>query len=317
MTEDLGKIFCMNNAADVSAFDGFLRQGVVPKPGLLQRLRNPLAACRLAMASNVGLGAAAAALLRPSGRRRGVLRAVEDVIFAQQDLRLVSAFPRVAQVLQSSRSGGGFDHRGQGAKLLEISALRDYVGARRCLELGSGVTSAMFACRLADGGDFETVEEAEDWRQKLLHNMAPFAGQFHSRHAKRVIATMDGDPVVHYDIDHDKTWDLVYVDGPTNKVADQLGEQQRRRAYDLDSEGRLANADVALMWQAGRFPSMVVVDGRRSTVRFLAERSQNRYAIFLRSAYMSRAQGIIPPYNLYHTVFLRRDWALEQDNVAA
>ena len=73
-----------------------------------------------------------------------------------------------------------------------------------------------------------------------------------------------------------------------------------------DSECRLPNADVELLWERGIFPRVVVVEGRRSTVGRLAEVDRGRYTLHLSTNYRARATGQVPAYYLYHSVFVRK-----------
>ncbi|MBL8956842.1 MAG: hypothetical protein JNK82_39075, partial [Myxococcaceae bacterium] len=150
-----------------------------------------------------------------------------------------------------------------------------------------------------------TVEESPHWHQMLQQYLTPFPGSITSVRADRVVTTRDGDPVVHYDIDHKRSWDFVYVDGPSNRVED-LSPELKKRAAELDSGLRLPNVDVELMWANDVWPKMIVIDGRRSTVSRLMLKSQGRYDVFLKSSYVTLARGELPDYELHHTVMVRR-----------
>jgi hypothetical protein len=198
---------------------------------------------------------------------------------------------------------GGLHYHGQFAQLLETAELYAHSGARTCLELGSGVSSAMLASLIGDEKRFTTVEESPQWHAMLQTYLEPFPGSVTSIHADRVVTTRDGEPVVHYQLDHSKPFDFVYVDGPSNKV-EGLPADLARRALELDPDGRLANVDVEMMWSLGIFPKMIVIDGRRSTVARLMRTSGNRYDVYLKSSYVNRALGRMPEYELHHTVMV-------------
>jgi hypothetical protein len=124
---------------------------------------------------------------------------------------------------------------------------------------------------------------------------------------KSTIAEIDQEPVVHYSMDHQREYDMIYVDGPFNELANSLPDEQKGVAFRLDSEGRLANADVELFWRNGIYPRLVVVDRRKSTVRRLVRVMGDKYNVFLSWHYIYRGTPSRPADNcLYHTVFMRR-----------
>jgi len=63
------------------------------------------------------------------------------------------------------------------------------------------------------GGPLVFVEAASYWHSRLKEYINRFAGGSESIQADRVITTIEGAPVGHYDMPHDRYYDFVYVDG--------------------------------------------------------------------------------------------------------
>jgi hypothetical protein len=222
--------------------------------------------------------------------------------------RLVARqLPVVYACQMRARSAGGLKGSSQFARLWEIAQLVEWRQPQRCLELGSGASSALFAWLIGDPARMTTVEESPHWHERLLHTMGPMHPRSTQLRADRVLAERGGQPVVHYQIDHTVDYDFVYVDGPYNELPDDLSEPLRRRALELDDRGRMPNIDTELLWNHGIYPRTVVVDGRLSTLRRLLPLAGERYRVVLRSEYQGLAQGELPNYFLHHTVLLRND----------
>lgn len=238
--------------------------------------------------------------------RKGMARQTEASVFEHHRKLLAERDPDIYRLVMGSRTSGGLRYDGQFSQLTELAQLIRDSGCETFLELGSGVSSALFASLVGDARRFTTVEESPEWYARVQDYLRPFQGAATAILAERVVTERDGEPVCHYAIDHSRPFDFVYVDGPSNVVRD-LPEPAASRALELDPKSRLANADVELMWAQGCFPKIVVVDGRRSTVGRMMRLDQGRrYDVHLKSKYVLRASGVSASYELYHSVFVLR-----------
>lgn len=237
-------------------------------------------------------------VLRARGR---VFKHTENALFRTREAQFKDRFPQIHALILQSWAGGGLRYEGQFAQLLEVAEIIERANPRNCLELGSGVSSSLYAQLLRSADRFTTVEESPKFHAMLQSYLAPFPGCATSIRADRILTEREGEPLVHYAIDHSKHFDFVYVDGPSN-VIDDLPADKKQRALALDPKARLANIDIELMWENGVFPKVIVIDGRRSTVGRLMRKSQDRYEVFLKSTYAYQATGKMPAYDLHHTV---------------
>jgi hypothetical protein len=165
----------------------------------------------------------------------------------------------------------------------------------------------LFAALVRDPARMTTVEESPHWFARLEETMGPFRPFSTRLRADRVLTERDGQPVVHYAIDHSQSYDFVYVDGPYNELPDDLAGPLRERALAFDDRGRMPNVDTELLLANGIWPRTIVVDGRLSTLRRLLRAVAGRYDVVLRSEYTALSTGRLPDYFLHHSVLLRKD----------
>lgn len=232
--------------------------------------------------------------------------AVRGTVLRQSRRYVQRYYPEVYQVQLRARLDGGLAGNFQFARLWEIAELVRFFRIKSCLELGSGASSAMFASVLDGPQSFETVEEHPQWRDRLLVMLGDLQNRCTSITAATVVECCGDLPTIHYAIDHSRTFDMVYVDGPTNTP--QRRPEGLEAAYRFDPHaGQLPCIDVARMWENGVYPRLIAVDGRRSTIRFLLERCGDRYDFILNAKYHAQFYGTMPPAYLYHSLFVRRD----------
>lgn len=87
------------------------------------------------------------------------------------------------------------------------------------------------------------------------------------------------------------------MDGPTNWV-----HENEVSGHVQDPENTLPNIDVVLLEQ---LPKLIVIDGRRSSIRYLLESDKfDDYKIFLSRKYYEKSQwDNVPMYkHPYHTI---------------
>ena len=247
-------------------------------------------------------------------RRRKPWLSFQAAWYRQAERRVAACFPKVHAAQTAARADGGLKNRSQFARLWEIACLLEILQPKSCLEFGTGASTAMLAACMLGRGSLLSVEESPYWHARVQQYLHQFASGAVSLQADKVLTEFDGEPVVHYDLPHDREYDLVYVDGPANEPPETLTPVQREAAFRLDPRGRLANVDLELMWNAGIFPRFIILDGRLSTLRRWYRKGIDRYDLRLKSEYAAQAAGKPPNYMLHHTVLIRRDAGVGRSN---
>lgn len=235
--------------------------------------------------------------LRDAGVPRvSAVRLTAAAASARQPVPL-HAFPRLAErllptearaVLERAAGVGAYAGTYHAARMFELIAVLERFRPASVLELGSGTSTGVFAA--VHAGRFRSVEQAAGWIEKVAA-IAPGADVVA---ADAVVETIDGEPVLRYDIDHAEPFDLVYVDGPANHsgFADFAADPEA---------GSLGCYDIELMWQAGLRP-VVVIDGRRSTIRRLVRAAPDGYRLHLKYELAETVLAAPPDCYLSHTI---------------
>ena len=216
--------------------------------------------------------------------------------------------PQIVRIQYNLRRNGGLSGNYQWIRLAEIARLVKKFKPVSVLECGSGASSAVFG--LLCPGNAVTLENSAQWKEHLLRGLGSLAEKMSVRHVDRVIEESDGEMVCHFNTAHDAYVDCVYVDGPYDHLPEPTAEAL---AKVRDPQGHhLALIDVELFWRNGIFPRLVLIDGKRSTVRRLIGKGQERYDIYLKSDFWFQ-MGIAKwgRYH-YHTVMVRRDSIKEE-----
>lgn len=200
---------------------------------------------------------------------------------------------------EKARQNGGLAGDYQWQRLAEISRfLRRYAPTTVC-ELGSGTSTAMFAHFIRDPKRFVTVEESEYWQKRMYESIGDLRHDITGVRADRIVAVRDDESTTHYDIDHSKAYDLVYVDGPSSQPME--GD---RNLKIKDPNGHMPNIDVELFWKNGCYPKIILIDGRRSTVRRLIQSSHGKYDVFLSSRLLASVGLPSAGRFCYHTLLV-------------
>jgi len=241
-------------------------------------------------------------------RHRRPWEAVRAAIHRQNERHVRRRFPRVYEAQMAARADGGFSAPSQFSRLWELALLIELTEPHSCLEFGTGASTAMLADRMHGRGPLTSIEESPYWHGRLREYIYRFAGAAESLQVERVVTTLDGAPVAHYAMPHDRAYDFVYVDGPSNDPPPEWTAEQRRDAERFDDRGRIPNADIELMWRAGVYPRTIVLDGRLGTLRrWMRTAAVDRYDVVLKPEYYSAATGRLPDYFLHHTVLRLRE----------
>jgi predicted O-methyltransferase YrrM len=240
-------------------------------------------------------------------RHRRPWQAVRAAVHRQNERNIRRSFPRVHEAQSAARADGGFSSPSQFSRLWELALLIEMAAPRSCLEFGTGASTAMLAERMAGRGTLVSVEESPYWHSRLQEYIHRFAGGAESIQVDRVVTKIDGAPVAHYDMPHDRYYDFVYVDGPSNDPPPEWAPTERELVLRFDDRGRIPNADIELMWNCGIFPRTIVLDGRLGTLRRWMRTAAERYDVVLKPEYYAAATGLVPDYFLHHTILQLRE----------
>lgn len=215
---------------------------------------------------------------------------------------LKQRYPFMVTIQDKARENGGLAGDYQWLRLAEIARIFKTHSPLTVCELGGGTSSAMFASILSDAVRFVTVEESGYWQTRMLDLVGDFSRYMTCVRADRMVDSRNGESVTYYDIDHTKNYDLVYVDGPSAQPL-----EHDRGLNIKDPDGLMPNIDVELFWENGQYPRIILIDGRRPTVRRLLQKSKGRYHVFLKSDLLAKVG--LPSFSgfLYHTLMIYND----------
>lgn len=227
----------------------------------------------------------------------------EKWIYKKAKENILNQYNECYIIQEKCREGDGLSGDFQWVRLNEIVEIMNTFSPDTVCEFGSGGSSAMFAYLLKDKNKFTTVEENEYWQKKMIKSVGSISKYINSLLASRVlIKDKDGESVVHYNMKHDRYYDLVYVDGPSNQKLKNDPEDLKT----FDTHGRLMpNIDVEIMWENKIYPKVIVIDGRRSTLRRLMQKNPGFYKVYPKSTYTFYQKIFIRPYFLFHSILVR------------
>ena len=169
-------------------------------------------------------------------------------------------------IQMNARQNGGLSDVYQWDRLAEIVEIVRIYKPESVCELGCETSSAMFAKLLKDKNRFTTVEENDYWLNRMKESAGRYSTDMTTILANRIVADRGDETTVYYDMAHSSYFDLVYVDGPYSQVSPEAKMTVK------DPHNSLPDVDVELFWENGVFPRVIVIDGRRETVRRLIEK---------------------------------------------
>ena len=103
---------------------------------------------------------------------------------------------------------------------------------------------------------------------------------------------------------YNKSFDVVYIDGPTTKLTDE--ELKNIDGFVPDKKNyTVASVDIEYFLRNGKLPKIIIVDGKRPSVRWIYNRWKTNYLLFLRSMYSPYSSR--PSALRYHSYFIRKD----------
>lgn len=167
------------------------------------------------------------------------------------------------------------------------------------IEFGSGASSLLIAKRARRA---VSIEEGDRWAEKLVRALQTawwVKPELRGLTIRQVVVCSrrewqdaKGEWVCGYSLSPDVrevSWDVAYVDGPTNWPQDEPSVASGVSA--------LPNADVLTL---AALPSEIWVDGRRDTLRYLARSLPDDYLVRTEMRLPRRSR------RLFHTLFARR-----------
>ena len=226
--------------------------------------------------------------------RAGFITTVFVILLTREPLTLISQF--------ELRRNGGLSGTYQFHRLWEIRKLLCKAEIEKGIEFGSGASTIIFSKYI---DNFVSIEESESWKNHYLNNLK-FLKFFHPKLYKKIKENIlvaartefldsNKEVVCSYKLPIDisrEFYDLAYVDGPTNWIQSDLGNQYLVR----DPLKLLPNVSI---FELSSVPRIVIVDGRRSTVSYvLGSQGFLQYNINLKSEYYAKQK-----FKTYHTFF--------------
>ena len=215
-------------------------------------------------------------------------------------------FPEVWKAQVEARKDGGLSGDYQWMRLSEIYKLKIMFDFQSVLEFGTGGSTRMFSELVGAGGTIDSFEESEFW-YKRTREITDSRKNLNLHLANRQVLLSEGEVVVKYEESekvYKENYDLIYIDGPTTKLTDTEISELGGEVPDKKNQTAAA-IDIRGLFESGGRPKLIVVDGKRPTVRWIFRNWENEYALFPRTIYI--------PYPKrdnnfrYHSIFLRRD----------
>lgn len=212
--------------------------------------------------------------------------------------------PDIYKIQMAARTNGGLTGSYQWLRLWEITKIIKKWEIKSVLEFGSGSSSSMFAKLIGNKENFISVEESEYWAERTLKFAGEYSNKMNLICSNRVVEMRDNESCTRYNLEskfYKQYYDMIYIDGPTAKRKESDLDDQLKIS---DTKGRMPNVDIEHMIEHGVYPKLIVIDGRRATVRRLIHKVSSSYNMILRYFYEH------PDYRsgqyFYHTIFIRK-----------
>lgn len=204
---------------------------------------------------------------------------------------------------------GGLKGSYQWERLWELKQYLDLFKPKSILELGSGGSTILFHLYSVDRNiKFVSLEEDEAWRDSVclaakivgLTSYGDLRNQVKLGVRIQKEDQIEKEIICHFEVSHIHSipFDFVYIDGPTNWL--HAGGVS---GFISDSQNTLPNADVSLLKS---LPKIVLIDGRRSTIRYIIRRNiLDNYFISLSRKYSHITFLTLVKRHPYHTIFYK------------
>jgi hypothetical protein len=223
-----------------------------------------------------------------------------SIVLSRQFIKIF--FPAIYKAQIEARREGGLSGDYQWLRLKEINDLIHKYSVSSVCEFGCGTSSLIFASLLKNRENFVTYDESGYWSKRMTDTAGNLSQWITAKVSERqVYRDAEGEVVTSYCDPIPGRFDLVYVDGPTNNTK---GLDIEGKIW--DPKGTIANVDVEKLLDRGDLPKLIVVDGRRSTVRRIIKKYGHLYSYRLKSEY-HQGLGHIDLRYQYHSVFIRKN----------
>jgi hypothetical protein len=104
---------------------------------------------------------------------------------------------------------------------------------------------------------------------------------------------------------HNSYYDLVYVDGPSGIPSTIKGFKDLKI---IDTEdANMPCIDVEIMWENKIYPKVIIIDGRRSTLRRLMQKNPGFYKVYAKSDYTFERKIFLRSHYLHHSILVREN----------
>lgn len=245
----------------------------------------------------------------------GVSKRLVNVFSFRTTILLVFlTMPRICLAQLLLRTSGGLKGGYQWRRLLEArrllkSNLKKASGPeiKRIIEFGSGCSTLLFNSLVKAPNEFISLEEDPIWRERVLFAAQILKLRNHHLLQKRLVAdtrmesVIHGIPSCHFKstLEMKTHFTFAYVDGPTAWI--QQPRHENIPKYDSYG-GYLPNSDVLLLHST---PDVIVIDGRRATLRFLIESSKFLDFVFSPASRFNILFGLRFSAYHYHSILRR------------
>ncbi len=209
-------------------------------------------------------------------------------------------YPSIVTMQIKARQDGGLSGKYQWLRLAELVWCLKRFKPTSIVEMGSGTSTALFSKMCPH--KLTTLEESEYWKDRLLDNIKDLSKQMNLIRADRVVEMNNEELVCYYDFDHTQYYDFVYVDGPHTIPPEEI-----KNSVVKDPVGYVPCIDVELFWDNNIFPRVIIIDGKRATVRRLIDRGKQNYNIYLKSDFLINCHAMNFSDFSYHTMMIRKD----------
>jgi 16S rRNA G966 N2-methylase RsmD len=176
-----------------------------------------------------------------------------------------SEYDGIEKIVASFRDTGGLKHDFQFYKLWSLQNLLEQYQPKSILEFGSGSSTLLFAeYTRSHGGSLLSIDEDEKWASntsKLLNITSD--DNIEVIHRKKVFLSDRKPTEMKYDIEIEKKYDLVFIDGPSFRLN---GIKQKNTI----------NSNVL---ELQHLPKIIIIDGRYDTALYLAEKLSDNYDV--------------------------------------
>jgi hypothetical protein len=197
----------------------------------------------------------------------------------------------IDRIIKKYRNSGGLRSEYQAYKLFCLQKLLDQYKPVSILELGSGASTKIFIDFIrANGGNMYSIDESIFW----LNNSKTLAGITDADNFEMAIkpskkSTQNNITSISYEIELDRYFDLVFLDGPSFK------------SHNLKSDNAI-NGDLFSLLNQNP-PRIIIVDGRFFTVTHLEKNLKGVYQ-FIGSDLYEKGIPLKINYN-YFSIFVR------------